>query len=74
MMCSMIFVEKDTPLPRQEIDKKLELLRRACETGNNDHVRETVKISVLTSKSAENVNADAERFDEMKSQRVRQHL
>ena len=67
---SMIFVEKDTPLSRQQIDQKLQLLHKACETGDNDHVRDILKVVVPTFKSPEEVNAEAENAAEMKHRKA----
>lgn len=37
---SMIFIERDTPLCEHDIDVKLEELKAACETEDDDVVRE----------------------------------
>ena len=67
---SMIFVEKDAPLSRQQINQKLHLLRKACETGDNDYVRDILKVVVPTFKSPEEVNAEAENAAEMKHRKA----
>ena len=67
---SLIFVEKDTPLPKAEIDKKLELLRAAIETGDDEAARRALKAAVPTFRSPEEVNAKAEQAEEMKMQRA----
>ena len=66
---SLIFVERDKPLCKAEIDEKLDILRAACRTGDDDAVREALKQVVPTYKSPEEVNKDAEDSDEMKSQK-----
>lgn len=58
---SLIFVERDTPLTREEVDRRLELLQRACETGDDDHVRAVLKQVVPTFHSPEEVNGKVEK-------------
>ena len=58
---SLIFVERDTPLTREEVDRRLELLQRACETGDDDHVRAVLKQVVPTFHSPEEVNGRVEK-------------
>ena len=67
---SMIFVERDQPLSRTEIAGKLELLKAACQTEDNDRVREALKQAVPTYRSPEEVNATAAKSAEM--QNIRQ--
>ena len=55
---SMIFIEKDTPLSKEEIDDKLAMLKEACQTDNDDTVRETLRKAVSTFKKPEEVNKD----------------
>ncbi|MDO5435710.1 MAG: nucleoside-diphosphate sugar epimerase/dehydratase [Clostridia bacterium] len=54
-----IYIEKDEPLSRQAIDEKLELLRAALRTGDNDRVREALHRCVPTFRTPEEVNAAA---------------
>ena len=54
----LIFIEKDTPLSKTEIDDKLEMLKEACQTDNDDTVRETLRKAVPTFKKPEEVNKD----------------
>ena len=56
----LIFVEKDTVLSDEEIREKLQLLKEACETGDDDAAREALKKAVPTFRSPEEVNRDAE--------------
>ncbi len=67
---SLIFVERDTACTKAEIDAKLELLRNACRTGDNDAVRQALHRAVPTYKTAEEINARAEHTEEMKTTMV----
>lgn len=69
---SLIFVERDTPLGEQEINEKLEMLQRACETEDDDLVRDVLRQVVPTFKKPEEVNVKAAESEEMKNQRDRQ--
>lgn len=66
---SLIFVERDTPLSEKEINEKLEMLQRACETEDDDLVRSVLRKVVPTFKKPEEVNVKAAESDEMKNQR-----
>ena len=55
---SMIFIERDTPLNEEEIDAKLDELRKACDTGNDDVAREVLRKVVPTFKKPEEVNEE----------------
>ena len=66
---SLIFVERDTPLSEKEINEKLEMLQRACETEDDDWVREVLRRVVPTFKKPEEVNVKAAESEEMKNQR-----
>lgn len=67
---SLIFIEKDMPLSREEIALRLKRLEEACKTGDDNLVRETLKQVVPTYRSPEEVNASADEAEEMKSQKV----
>ena len=67
---SLIFIEKDTPLPKKEIEQRVDQLRRAVESGIDEEVRRTLKRVVPTYHSPEEVNAKAEQSEEMQNQRV----
>ena len=54
----LIFIEKDTPLSKTEIDDKLEMLKEACLSDDDDKVRETLRKAVPTFKKPEEVNKD----------------
>ena len=66
---SLIFIEKDCPLPREEMNKRMELLARAVESGSDAKTRKALKQAVPTFRSPEEVNASAEQAEEMKMQR-----
>ena len=66
---SLIFIERDTPLPWEEIQRRLKVLEDACATGDDDAVRQALKQVVPTFHSPEEVNAKAEQAAEMKMQR-----
>ena len=61
----MIFIERDKPLTRAQIDAKLATLRRALETENDEVVREAMKRVVSTYHAPEEVNSAAVEADEM---------
>ncbi|MDO4734530.1 MAG: nucleoside-diphosphate sugar epimerase/dehydratase [Lachnospiraceae bacterium] len=51
-----IFVEKDTPLTKAELEEKMEILRRAVEYGNDDQAKIALHKVVPTYKTPEEVN------------------
>lgn len=55
---SMIFIERDTPLSAAEIDKKLDLLREGCNTGDNLKAKEALRKAVPTFRRPEDVNKE----------------
>ena len=63
---SMIFIERDEPLTGDIIQQKLEVLRQAVATGDDDAVRAALHQVVPTFRTPEEVNAQANRADEMK--------
>ena len=65
----LIFIEKDAPLPKEEIDRRLQMLEEACKSGSDDLVRSVLKQVVPTYKSPEEVNAKADQAEEMKIER-----
>lgn len=64
---ALIFVEKDQPLERQELYDRLNRLKAACETGDRELVRRTLKQVVPTYRSPEEINTVAEKSEEMKN-------
>lgn len=53
----MIYIEKDTPLDREEINYRLAVLKEACDNGDDDLAREALRSVVPTFKTPEEVNA-----------------
>ncbi len=75
---SLIFIERDTPCSKSVIDEKLEILKKACESGDDDIARTALKRAVPTYRSPEEVNASADQAEEMKdtkeiSEKILQH-
>lgn len=54
---SLIFIERDIPLSKEEIDEKLMVLKKACDTQDDDTVREALRAVIPTYKKPEEVNA-----------------
>ena len=52
----LIFIERDTPLNKEEIDYKLEVLKEACKKDDDDVAREALRNVVPTFKRPEDVN------------------
>ena len=67
---SMIFIERDTPLTRSEVDEKLRILTDAVNAAKTEIcsplIKQAIKKVVPTFKEPENVNRTAERSEEMK--------
>lgn len=53
-----IFIEKDSALSREELLNKLEILRNACASGDDQQVKAAMKKVVGTYKSPEEVNRE----------------
>ena len=66
----LIFIEKDEALSLEEIDKKLDILRKAAEEGDNDGMREALRATVPTFVSPDQVNRQAEQSEEFRNTRV----
>ncbi len=64
---SLIFIERDTPCQKAEIDEKLELLQAACATESDEVVRGMLRKVVPTYKTPEEVNAEAADSEEMQN-------
>jgi FlaA1/EpsC-like NDP-sugar epimerase len=62
---SLIFIERDTPAPLEEIEHKLELLRRAVETGSDEEVFRVLHRVVPTYRLPEEVNNTTNDLREM---------
>lgn len=54
---SMIFIERDKALSAEEIDARLDALKKACESGDDLKAKEALRSAVPTFKSPEEVNA-----------------
>lgn len=52
----LIFIEKDTPLKKEEIDSKLEVLRNAIESEDDNDAREALRSVVPTFRRPEEIN------------------
>lgn len=55
---SMIFIERDSALSKEEIYEKIQALRRACDTGDDLIAKEALRNVVPTFKRPEEVNKD----------------
>jgi FlaA1/EpsC-like NDP-sugar epimerase len=66
---SLIFIERDTPLDEYTIEWKLDALKKACATEDDDVVRTTLMNVVPTFKKPEEVNRKAEQAEEMQNRR-----
>lgn len=53
---SLIFIERDKALSKEEIYKKIQTLRNACDTGNDLTAKEALRSVVPTFRSPEEVN------------------
>lgn len=56
---SLIFIEKDEPITKEMLAEKLEVLKEACATGDDEAVREAMRSVVPTFKRPEEVNEKA---------------
>lgn len=52
----LIFIEKDTPLSKEEIDEKLEVLKNAIESEDDNVAREALRSVVPTFRRPEEIN------------------
>ena len=64
-----IFIEQDEPISPEELSDRLELLRHAILTQNDDAARDALKQCVPTFSSPQVVNANAEKAAEMAASR-----
>lgn len=56
----LIFIEKDTPLSKEEINEKLEVLRNAIESEDDNDAREALRSVVPTFRRPEEINKQVE--------------
>ena len=66
---SLIFIERDCPLGKAEIDSKMARLKAACDTGNDEEVKQALMEVVPTFRKPEEVNEKADESEEMRNQR-----
>ncbi len=52
----LIFIEKDTPLPKEEINEKLQVLKKAIENEDDNDAREALRSVVPTFRRPEEIN------------------
>lgn len=64
---SLIFIERDEPLSKEEINYKLDKLREAVYAEDDDDAREVLRSVVPTFKKPEEINKKAEEADEIKN-------
>ena len=62
----MIFVERDKPLSREEIDEKLAILKTAADSKSNRVVKRALMRVVPTYRTPEEVNKEAIKSEEMR--------
>ena len=55
---SLIFIERDTALSQEEIDGKIKILQKACDTGDNAKAKEALRSVVPTFRKPEEVNGE----------------
>ena len=65
----LIFIEKDKPFTRKEVDKKLKILSKLF-NGSNSDIKNALMDIVPTYHNPEYINKDAEKSDEMKMANV----
>ena len=56
----LIFIEKDTPLSKEAINEKLEILRNAIESEDDNNAREALRSVVPTFRRPEEINKQVE--------------
>lgn len=57
---SLTFIERDTALNKEEIYRKIDVLRNACDTGDDLIAKEAIRSVVPTFKTPEEVNKEIE--------------
>ena len=62
-----IFVERDLPLSREEVEEKLKVLTEALETDNNDAIFDAIRATVPTYRAPIEINRTAEHSEEMRA-------
>lgn len=54
----MIFIERDTALSKEEMYRKIQVLKDACDTGDDLIAKEALRSVVPTFKRPEDINKD----------------
>ena len=62
----MIFIERDKGLPREEVERKLDLVRQAIEKEEQSAVLEVIRKTVPTFRDPEEVNRRADQAQEVR--------
>ena len=62
----LIFLERDKGLPREEVERKLELVRAAIETEEQSAVLDVIRKTVPTFRDPEEVNKKAAQAHEVR--------
>lgn len=65
----MIFIEREEAVTMDELEKKLRILRTACDADEDDGVREVMRRVVPTFRRPEEVNKEAYRLNKLKEGR-----
>lgn len=63
----MIFIEREKAVTMDELEKKLRILKMACDADDDNSVREALRRAVPTFRRPEEVNKEASESTEMKS-------
>lgn len=58
---SLIFIEKDEPVDKAELEKALELLKNACDSGDDELVRAALKTVVPTYRTQEQTDIEIDK-------------
>ena len=66
---SLIFIETDTPLRKEELDERLALLERACATQSDEAVREALRQTIPTYCALDDVPVQAEQPTTLRAHR-----
>ena len=66
----LIFIEKDEPIGMEDLQTRLQMLREALATNDDEAVRTAMRKAVPTYKTPEEVNCKAEESSEMQNVRV----
>lgn len=66
----LIFIEKDEPISMEDLDNRLQLLREALASNDDEAVRVAMRKVVPTYRTPEEVNCKAEQAAEMQNVRV----